>query len=60
MEQITVESDRTVKALYRFLKKNAAIPFTLPRTRTTRSEVQTSESIQDIEEHAAYNVKDEL
>lgn len=30
--QITFEGDRTVKGFYQFLKKNAGIPFALPRT----------------------------
>jgi protein disulfide-isomerase A1 len=29
--QITFDGERTVKGLYRFLKKNAAIPFALPK-----------------------------
>eukprot|EP00252_Welwitschia_mirabilis_P015595 TRINITY_DN3442_c0_g1_i1.p1 TRINITY_DN3442_c0_g1~~TRINITY_DN3442_c0_g1_i1.p1 ORF type:complete len:580 (-),score=122.17 TRINITY_DN3442_c0_g1_i1:312-2051(-) len=36
-DPITVETERTVKDLYRFLKKNAAIPFTLPKKNTANT-----------------------
>lgn len=36
--QITVDSDRTVKALYKFIKKHAAIPFKLEKPTSTPSE----------------------
>ena len=59
MEQITVESDRTVKALYQFLKKNAAIPFTLPKTRPIQSQAHPTEPSKEVQE-PAYDVKEEL
>lgn len=34
---ITFHGDRTVKGLYQFLKKNAAIPFALPKPAQTRA-----------------------
>ncbi|KAH9288520.1 hypothetical protein KI387_032637 [Taxus chinensis] len=36
-DPITVDTDRTVKALYKFLKQNAAIPFKLPKKSNTES-----------------------
>ena len=59
MEQITVESDRTVKALYQFLKKNAAIPFTLPKTGSILYQVHPSEPSKEVQE-PAYDIKEEL
>ncbi|XP_024544402.1 protein disulfide isomerase-like 1-4 [Selaginella moellendorffii] len=51
-DPITVDADRSVKAFYQFLKKNAAIPFTLPKSEKTKSQAP--------EEAAAPPKKEEL
>lgn len=56
-DPITVDTDRTVKALYKFLKQNAAIPFKLPKKNDTESVKPASVSE---EEKAADQLKDEL
>eukprot|EP00249_Psilotum_nudum_P006666 c19966_g2_i1 orf=88-1899(+) len=53
-DPITVDTDRTVKALYQFLKKNVAIPFTLPKPE--KPEVDKVKPVDD----PRYKVKDEL
>lgn len=52
MEQITVDTDRTVVAFYKFLRKHATIPFKLekpastesPKTVESTSKVETTET----------------
>lgn len=45
-DPITVETDRSVKGLYQFLKKNAAIPFTVA-TKASKTEKETIQSEAD-------------
>uniref|UniRef100_A0A0D6R5R2 Protein disulfide-isomerase n=1 Tax=Araucaria cunninghamii TaxID=56994 RepID=A0A0D6R5R2_ARACU len=56
-DPITVDTDRTVKALYKFLKKNASIPFKLPKKNKGESTESASISQDTI---AADQSKDEL
>lgn len=63
-DPITVETERTVKELYRFLKKNAAIPFTVanaskPEMKTSQSEPDASKSTEEVEA-LSHQAKDEL
>lgn len=57
-EQITVDTDRTVVAMYKFLKKNASIPFKLQKPASTPkpATADTNES----EETVTTDLKDEL
>jgi hypothetical protein len=45
--QITFGGDRTVKGFYQFLKKNAAIPFSLPRTAKSKASNKVAEDVKD-------------
>jgi len=61
--QITVDTDRTVVAFYKFLKKHASIPFKLQKpTSTTQSESSGAKASSDAKESQSSNsdVKDEL
>ena len=56
--QITVDTDRTVVALYKFLKKNASIPFKLQKpTSTPKSE---SSDAKESDASSTNDLKDEL
>ncbi|GLJ52349.1 hypothetical protein SUGI_1113630 [Cryptomeria japonica] len=57
-DPITVDTDRTVKALYKFLKQNAAIPFMLPKKSNTES--AKSSSVSKDKNAADDQPKDEL
>ncbi|KAK9168841.1 hypothetical protein Syun_000981 [Stephania yunnanensis] len=68
-DPITVEADRTVVAFYKFLKKNASIPFKLQRPAslksedtdaTTTSHDSSAASATKSHESSATNAKDEL
>lgn len=55
--QITVDTDRTVVALYKFLKKNASIPFKLQKpTLPPKTESSVGKESAD----SSSDVKDEL
>ncbi|KAI7735975.1 hypothetical protein M8C21_022387 [Ambrosia artemisiifolia] len=58
-DPITVETDRTVKAFYKFLKQHAAIPFKLQKPESTQKaeSTQKTESSQDSNNK---DLKDEL
>lgn len=64
-DPITVETDRSVKGLYQFLKKNAAIPFTVA-TKASKTEKETIQSEADASKYTektqefSYETKDEL
>lgn len=64
LKQITVDEDRTVKSLYQFLKKNAAIPFTV--VKASKAEEATTASKSDTSKLAgttpksSHEAKDEL
>ena len=56
--QVTVDTDRTVVALYKFIKKNASIPFKLQKpTSTPKSE---SSDAKESKESSTGDLKDEL
>ena len=56
--QVTVDTDRTVVALYKFIKKNASIPFKLQKpTSTPKSE---SSDAEESKESSTGDLKDEL
>lgn len=58
-DPITVDEDRTVKSLYQFLKKNAAIPFTV--VKASKAEEATTASKSDTSKLAGTReAKDEL
>lgn len=63
-DPITVDTDRTVKALYQFLKKNAAIPFAISKASSSGQEtVKTEADISkatDGPHDTDYQGKDEL
>ncbi|WVY99353.1 hypothetical protein V8G54_025423 [Vigna mungo] len=62
-EPITVDTDRTVVAFYKFLKKHASIPFKLQKpTSPTQSESSGAKESSDDKERQSSNsdVKDEL
>ena len=54
--QITFEGDRTVRGFYQFLKKNAAIPFALPKSEKSKGSKADPEIVQSSEA----DLKDEL
>ncbi|KDP44055.1 hypothetical protein JCGZ_05522 [Jatropha curcas] len=57
-DPITVDTDRTVVAFYKFIKKHASIPFKLQKpTSTPKSE---SSDAKDTQENSTKDVKDEL
>ncbi|KAF3455003.1 hypothetical protein FNV43_RR05451 [Rhamnella rubrinervis] len=56
-DPITVDTDRTVVALYKFLKKNASIPFKLQKS-TSPPKTESSDSKESADNSS--NVKDEL
>ncbi|KAK6136298.1 hypothetical protein DH2020_029962 [Rehmannia glutinosa] len=55
-DPITVETDRTVVAFYKFLKKHASIPFKLQKPEKHTA----SDTIASHEDSSSFNVKDEL
>lgn len=55
--QITVDTERTVKAFYKFIKKHATIPFKLQRT---ASAVKEEPTVSASEKSTSTDVKDEL
>lgn len=56
--QVTVDTDRTVVALYKFIKKNASIPFKLQKpTSAPKSE---SSDAEESKESSTSDLKDEL
>jgi len=57
LRQITVDADRTVAALYKFLKKHASIPFKLQKL---TSMPKGSEAKAPFEKIDAKDLKDEL
>nr|GEV33553.1 protein disulfide isomerase-like 1-4 [Tanacetum cinerariifolium] len=64
-DPITVDTDRTVKAFYKFIKQHAAIPFKLQKPESTQKAKSTekSESTQKLEsipESSNQDLKDEL
>ncbi|KAJ7947807.1 Protein disulfide-isomerase [Quillaja saponaria] len=56
-DPITVDTDRTVVAFYKFLKKHASIPFKLEKP-TTKDE--SSNASKESQESKTSDVKDEL
>ncbi|KAK9999059.1 hypothetical protein SO802_018662 [Lithocarpus litseifolius] len=57
-DPVTVDTDRTVVALYKFIKKNASIPFKLQKpTSTPKSE---SSDAEESKESSTSDLKDEL
>ncbi|KAK4607039.1 hypothetical protein RGQ29_001024 [Quercus rubra] len=57
-DPVTVDTDRTVVALYKFIKKNASIPFKLQKpTSTPKSE---SSDAEESKESSTGDLKDEL
>ncbi|XP_024382727.1 protein disulfide isomerase-like 1-4 [Physcomitrium patens] len=46
-EPITFEGDRTVKGFYQFIKKNAAIPFTLQKSGKSKATKKCAENMKD-------------
>lgn len=56
--QITVDTDRTVVALYKFLKKHASIPFKLQKPASTPTPAATD--AKEGEETVTTDLKDEL
>lgn len=58
-EPITVDTDRTVVAFYKFIKKHAAIPFKLQKPTPTPKPGET-ESVTSSESSSSKDVKDEL
>lgn len=56
--QITVDTDRTVVALYKFLKQNAAIPFKLKRPASTQK--SNASDVTESHKSSTNDVKDEL
>lgn len=58
--QITFEGERTVVELYKFLKKNAGIPFKLQRPTSPKKEAETTTASEVKEEEGSSDVKDEL
>lgn len=61
--QITVDTDRTVIAFYKFLKKHASIPFKLQKpASTSESENSAAKGSSDAKESQSSDsdVKDEL
>lgn len=56
--QITVDTDRTVVALYKFLKQNAAIPFKLKRPASTQKSYASD--VTESHKSSTDDVKDEL
>lgn len=56
--QVTVDTDRTVVAFYKFLKKHASIPFKLQKPAST-SKPESSDAKMD-QETSTKDVKDEL
>ncbi|CAA0814464.1 Protein disulfide isomerase-like 1-3 [Striga hermonthica] len=56
-DPITFDSDRTVVAFYKFLKKHASIPFKLQKPEKNTAPKITSSSQED---STSFNVKDEL
>ncbi|KAI3411386.1 Protein disulfide-isomerase [Psidium guajava] len=57
-DPITVDSDRTVVALYKFLKKHASIPFKLQKSASTPKSATTD--TKESEETVTTDLKDEL
>lgn len=55
--QLTVDTDRTVVALYKFIKKHASIPFKLQKPDSTPK--STSDSKEE-QKTSTKDVKDEL
>ncbi|KAK6136217.1 hypothetical protein DH2020_030049 [Rehmannia glutinosa] len=55
-DPITVETDRTVVAFYKFLKKHASIPFKLQKPEKHTA----SDTIASHEDSSSFNMKDEL
>ncbi|GAB2275087.1 Protein disulfide isomerase-like 1-4 [Dionaea muscipula] len=58
-EPITVDTDRTVVAFYKFLKEHASIPFKLLKP-TTTTKPQGTDPVPSSESSTAKDVKDEL
>ncbi|KAL3750930.1 hypothetical protein ACJRO7_011850 [Eucalyptus globulus] len=58
-DPITVDSDRTVVALYKFLKKNASIPFKLQKPAASTPKPATTDT-KESEETVTTDLKDEL
>ncbi|KAG6519425.1 protein disulfide isomerase-like 1-4 [Zingiber officinale] len=64
-EPITVDTDRTVTAFYKFIKKHATIPFKLQRPASAEKEnssstIEKESSVSASEGSASADVKDEL
>ena len=60
--QITVDTDRTVVAFYKFIKKHASIPFKLQKP-TTSAKSATSDDAKESEsqsQSSSSDLKDEL
>lgn len=57
--QITVDTDRTVVALYKFLKKHASIPFKLQKP-ASASKAEGSDAKESDESSSPSDLKDEL
>ncbi|XP_022731208.1 protein disulfide isomerase-like 1-4 [Durio zibethinus] len=58
-DPITVDTDRTVVALYKFLKKHASIPFKLQKPVSAPKETKTSDS-KESDKSSSADLKDEL
>jgi alkyl hydroperoxide reductase subunit AhpC len=55
--QVSVDTDRTVEAFVEYIKKNAAIPFTVPEIPEVKQDVSVDLGM---EVEADQNFKDEL
>ncbi|KAJ0967637.1 hypothetical protein J5N97_024554 [Dioscorea zingiberensis] len=59
-DPITVDTDRTVVAFYKFIKKHASIPFKLQKPEATTKPASTSSEPDAASENPSKDVKDEL
>lgn len=57
--QLTVDTDRTVVALYKFIKEHASIPFKLRKPASTPKSKSSSDA-EGSQKSSIKNVKDEL
>ncbi|KAJ8512169.1 hypothetical protein OPV22_002603 [Ensete ventricosum] len=61
IEQITVDTDRTVKAVYNFIKKHASIPFKLGRRPASVLNTEASDGSDSTgDKSGGADVKDEM
>lgn len=64
VDQITFDGDRTVKEFVRFLKKEAAIPFTVPKKQSepaeSTPEAEAEPELESVIQDSWNSMKDEL